>query len=241
MYGALGAGITGLGGWKALELARRGYRWLRGRRAPVKKYRKKSFTNRVRAIARGVLENKHKDLSLTNGTWYTGNSYIYAISDQVTQGDDESQRDGDTIQPTSLQIRGIITTNAAASSDTIVRVILFRWKEDMTTAHTAPTIGKILNTDAIDSFSNWDDTSNYTKLMDKVITIPLRTDGTNVVGANRPLKYYKKFKVKTRKCTFDGAGSGNGRKNHYFIIFMSNQASGYQPTFDGTFRFTFKD
>ena len=231
---AVGGTMKSIWNWIKNKKARGLSKWKRRRN-------QRGFTRRVRAIARGILENKHIEVSLASGTWYAGNSLITSISDQVTQGDNENQRDGDTIHPTSLAIRAHITSNATATSDTIVRMIIIRWKEDMTASHTLPTMTDILNTDAIDEFGNWDNSSNYTKLLDKEIVLPLRTNGASVAQVNKPIRYYKKFKMKTPKCTYDGAGSGNGRKNHYFLILMSNQPSPKQPSIDGIIRFTFKD
>lgn len=102
-------------------------------KAPRRKYRKQSLAKKAYTLAKKAYklpELKYLDI-LGSFSSISGTGQIGRM-DTVPQGTTNNTRIGDTIKPTSLKYRITMKLNAAAT-DTLVRMIFFRWvSEDPT-------------------------------------------------------------------------------------------------------------
>lgn len=115
---------------------------------PTKFARPTSWTSkiekRINKIAKNVRPPQAKSFYYNVGTIAaTTTGTITAGYTQVTQGDTDASRDGDSLIPRKLILRGAFAQNVVPNVVDTVRIIVFQWLEDNQLTPT-PTTGDIL-------------------------------------------------------------------------------------------------
>lgn len=141
------------------------------------------------------------------------------------QGQGDTQRIGDTIKCTSLNLSYSIAnpsagTTAPASLEQIVRVIVFRW---LPQDSTAPILGDVMNTTlsqyAVFTQYNDDKRDQFEVLYDKSHKVSSYQNG--FAGSSLVAQHYIKCNKKIEYTT----GTTNGTGNIY-MLYVSDQNSG---------------
>jgi hypothetical protein len=105
----------------------------------------------------------------SEGTVMTASS---SATGYLAQGDTHAQRDGASIKPLSLRLKGRFHINGSAATTT-VRVIIFQKPQ---TNATAPSPTDYLNTASPLSLKNWSERFRFRTLWDKIYTLEINTD-----------------------------------------------------------------
>ncbi len=224
------------------QYARYGARWIRGAgalppRRRVVRHRQRTFGAKVRRIIDKYKEPKLIDVDIFTSTPIVGTSLIIYLSG-IALGDDEELRDGNLIHITGYDLHMNITTDVNAVVDTVCRVVLFCVKKNQEGG--LPTVTEILEADTTEAHRQHDGVRDYRILFDNRFLIKL--PGFSGTQSLKLLDRKKVFKVPL-KTTYDGdtATITDCERNGIFILLMTNQASTFQPTFDGNLRIKFKD
>lgn len=203
---------------------RRGYRSRRRKRFMGKKSAK-SVAYRALKLAKKV--NKREELKMveTAGT-IVGPDSSGAIQNLsvVSQGNNNQNRQGDVISPTSLKLRLTASIHASATA-TQLRVILFKSK---TTAIT--TVTQIINTAAINAFKAEDYRYISKILYDKVFQLD---------SVNRPEMFLHKY-IKLGGIMGYPGSTTTPNRNGVSILLISDEAANV-PLVAYTSRLHFKD
>lgn len=158
----------------------------------------------------------------------------------ISQGDDVSNRQGNSVALDTVEIRGYVARIGVASAfaDVQVRVILFRVRatNGVTTALTNLFSPGNTSTAPMD-FYNFNyvknehgEQSNYASIIyDRRMHFPLQT-GTGAIstvpqaGGVRTFQWTHRVPRKFRKCTYDASTAtvGSTEQNHYFAFIFSN-------------------
>lgn len=230
---AAGAGVYG-----AAYLARR---WNRSRRARRQRrriqYRRsnRGFSNKVARVIHKNAEKKFHDIDISGWAPYGGASTVTYLTD-IDQGDTDATREGNMIHLKSIQLIGQVQAHATPVVDSIVRVILFTSREHETAN---PVPADILESDAIHSLYQHENKGHYKILKD--FRVPIRVVDTGGVQI-KLLKMFWKPK-KPLRVYYDGTGGGitDNRKNGVWMMVMTNQGTGTQPTWNGSLRVKYTD
>lgn len=183
------------------------------KRRPTKKYTKKrktnymnyvKNTNTVAQTAYNALklgkyvysminvEKKLHELSLAS-TACSSSGFIYPLccnnasypANAITQGDGYSQRNGASIKPKTLQIKGTIWTDATLAAGTRVRFIIFQDKH-CNNQTVFPT--SYLDAASVTAFKNYSNRFHYKTLYDR--TFQLNANSNEIAGINIFKKLY---------------------------------------------------
>lgn len=153
----------------------------------------------------------------------------------VSQGVTNIQRNGAQIEPMMLQL----DFNAARGlADSVLRVLVFRWKLDSSVINTSSVFGpEVTFSTSFPSLSpvTYDppDRKRFEVLLDRKIILD---DGKqNVV--NRTYK----INLRRRKITFSDATALSTRNNGIYIAWISDNPLASAPTVEFTTRATYKD
>lgn len=194
---------------------------------PVKKQKKqkaniKTLANKIQGY---LGELKYGTSTYTNTVSYTGT--IQSLCD-ISQGDSDTTRDGDSLTISSLELRGFFVAGDAYN---VCRVMLVQW---FPTDGVAPTISQILvntgNLYASISVKAHDYRQQFKVLYDKIL----------VVNTYNPTKmFYKKVYPKRRKIQYvAGTNTGN---NKIYIIMISDSSAVSHPSVYYDNKILFKD
>lgn len=148
----------------------------------------------------------------------------------VAQGDGQSTRDGDSLKPLHLTIRGSVTNNTTNNRTTLARIIVFRGKQENGVGFSAT---DILETSTVYSPKNYTDRFRTKILMDKVIPVP----------PNNNNSYSPKlwnFSTKIIGHVNYSAASTSIEDGGIYILYLSDQATN-PPTMDYYARLTYVD
>lgn len=203
--------------------------------------RKRRFTPVRRPLgkrqAKAVATIARKQISRTS-EWkhYTKNTTINPSTagslvdlSEVTQGDGDTNRDGDSIFASSLQVRGVIES---ADSFNRVRLIFFQW-----TPVSAPALSDLLITSAgyeVSSMYNTDKASNYKILSDRTYLV-----NQDVSGNADVRQIFMKIRINRRKIQYQAGGTTGARKVFLFAISDSGVSS--HPTVELVTKLNYRD
>lgn len=212
----------------------------KGGRTYVKKM--KTSSRRKSKTYRGLtkkqvmyLINGHKEkkfFDTVNATTIDRNGSVISLCD-IPQGDTDSTRDGDAVNPTSLQF-GLTMT--VADSYNVFRCIIFRWKPN--SGLTAPTPGRILqlvaSANAVNSPVIWDYKSQFNILYDKTWVL-----GTINVCDNQVREIQEMLPLANVPIHYT-AGSIVG-SDKIFVLFISDSGAIPDPALNYYFRVAYTD
>lgn len=185
----------------------------------------------VRKIAKRVVSSVQEFKNYYQYDTGTNVSTTGAIIDlcAVSQGDGDTNRDGDVLYKKSMELQYTI---AAADATNICRVIIFQYKPDST-----PTAANIL-LDATNvpwlSAYNLDHKQMFQVMYDKVHHLVLGADSELQSGR---IRLYGK-KLGTKKIQYDSAGTGGSNKLWMLRISDSGAVNHPAMAYYETFRFT---
>lgn len=149
----------------------------------------------------------------------TNAGLIQCLNDP-SQGDQEGNRDGDSIRCKSVSITGYLRANAAGTTTQRIRVIIFIDKENNSPGTTDPTVGttayRVLNDADYTEFKYIENSNRYKILKDK--TYMLNKDTKEEI----PFKYYKKLSLKTY---YIDQNNDTPKKNGIWFILISGSTS----------------
>lgn len=175
----------------------------RGRRRPRRNMKKKSPTNKtlnkkIKHIENNLMEIKFIDL-FTNPVTPTLAGYSDYISG-VAQGDTASTREGNIINPTSFQFRGVMQADIDAGVLAQLRIIVFWDRQPNGAAPVltgASTTQSLLDTGVITNLilspRNFNTIDRHTILYDKVHTLNPQVPLTVVAGGTTQVASMGKF------------------------------------------------
>lgn len=129
-----------------------------------------ALVNNVRRFIN--VEVKHHDVSYTAGALSTAGQVFNLCN--PAQGDTLNQRDGISIKPLHLSIRGSFRGNGSDTTANRIRVIIFRGKQENGVSFTTT---DLLETASVYSFKNYTDRFR-TKILHDKIYIPTAKAGT---------------------------------------------------------------
>lgn len=194
-------------------------RRFRGRGALNKKQRKQ-----VKALAEQVIEKKaeikHHDTVGNILTLQWASPSIFDIT-QISQSFSDTSRVGDSFELKSIHFRGMLGLGVspqfeATRLSTVIRMIMFQWKEDN---NTAPTQGDILQNVSSNLYSVYsqyklDKNKKYNILYDEIFKFDRIECVTKVID----IFVNKKF---SKKIQYSNASTTNG-VNHIYCMFITN-------------------
>lgn len=202
----------------------------------------------VRKIARNVIksmaEKKYVVGNITAQLASYDTPYVTNLTD-INQGDADTDRNGDQVRMTSLELRGTVypvSPNGVMSARLII--LLVKPGNQNLTANTqdAPGLDEILqngssNIALRDVYRN--DTKNrYQILWDRTF------DAYNIgTSASNKLSFHKMFGLKSKILQFDAAASARITKNAIYLLWFSGAtaASQQSATLDITYKLRFID
>lgn len=208
------------------------YRGAKGRAAPPGA----TFNSKVKRVINRNKERKLRDFGLATTTPIAGTSLVSLISG-IPTGNTDVDRDGNEILITGLEMNLRVMNDADVVASATYRVIIFRANKNIEGA--VPGILELLEVDEVFEHTQHDTRSDFTIIYDKIGTI---NAAVTAADRNAHILRYKKF-WKPKKCTYantSGAVAG-AEKGQYFVVMMTDQVSGLQPTFTSKFRIHFKE
>lgn len=170
-------------------------------------------------------EKKRFDVRVTSSSSTTA---AIAVLTGVAQGDDATDRNGNSILAKYMQVR-VDTTMSGSATATVTRMIIL---VDTQNQGTNPTAALILQ-DPTTYLSplNIDSTQRFTVLCDKFFTTSI--NGQRMTNYKRyiPLNFHLKY---------TGSAGSTFNKNNIFVLYMSNEATNV-PDFTLYSRLVFYD
>lgn len=164
---------------------------------------------------------KHHDIWLAQ-TDLDFNNPIVALLNGIGQGDEEPQRDGDTITMLSMSLRFVIDPSVTVSANvSIIRVLIFRWEPHR---GAGPTVGDLF-TDVtqqqmVFSHYNWENKGMFHIYYDKRFIVSNVNNSKSIMSFN----VYKKLNFKTTYNFVDGTVTSI-QKNSLWMMAFSNDIS----------------
>lgn len=183
--------------------------------------------NGVKAIKKLInVEEKYQDNSLLVSSISTGTINGF---NTIVQGGAQGQREGDSLKPQSFEVRGHLYNNAAAGSPGVVRLILFRGKNENGVGWTTT---DILETASYNSPLSFDNRKRFTVLMDKKIV--LNTNYATIASNFVSLNYSKALTGHIKYA----AGTTTVEDGGLYLLSISDLAAGHQNRFIARLRWT---
>lgn len=149
----------------------------------------------------------------------------------IPQGDGQSTRDGDSLKPLHFTFRGRLIGNSNVSNTIPVRIIFFRGKQEN---GVVPTGADILATQDLVSPKDYDERFRSKILYDKVHQLTANYSGQIV----SKMIY---FQVKMDGHITYSAASTNVENGGLYMLALSNQGVGNEPTMNYRARLTYVD
>jgi len=184
----------------------------------------------VRKIRRLInVEKKYVDAANTDVISSTGNMFGgYPIVGFISQGDANTQRDGNSVLGQSIYIQHQFKQHTSATH-TFVRVIVFVDKQQV--ADTAPTSTMVLASDDVESMYNYENKTRFEILSDKRWTFS--TGSRAAVLTHYTIPY-------NRHVRWNGTSATDYQKGQVWMLLISTEATN-TVTADTRVRFTFTD
>lgn len=193
------------------------------RRRPYNRRTRYGYFGKAGSDATKALQMAGKALSLIN-VEFKHNDNTTSIANQTTsatvqnlfiptQGDTDTNRNGDSVKVVSLQAKFDIYHNSSATN-TITRIMLI---QDKQTNGAVPNASDILSVTSVIGLRNVDWGKRFNVLFDRKV----HTDSTN------PIKFLKFYKKITVHMEFGGnAGSiADINKNSFIVLAISDEAT----------------
>lgn len=166
--------------------------------------------NYLRKLINVEFKSKTGNSATQNPT--TSGVVIGCVAPSPGTGADE--RTGNSIRLKSWNIRGTVVNNSAATTPTILRMIMFH---DLQSVGSTPSVTDILDTADVNAMRKLSTTDRFDILMDKTYHLD---------NVSNPSMVLKLFKNMHRHWKFDGSSAID---NYPFILMISNQPT-YAPT-----------
>lgn len=180
---------------------------------------------------RNQIEHKYLATNANYAPTYNG---TLANLSAITQGDTDSNRDGDAAYLTSISYRYGVRVNTTATYNTC-RIILFRW--NISTDLAAPTIAQILDNPG---YSNTPQ-SNYVEDTQRQKRFKILYDKTHTVATAGPYLISKKVHIKLRSKLSFVAGGTDGRGHIYMLVLSGDSGAANPPQFEYGSKLNFTD
>lgn len=190
----------------------------------------------VKKVVKGLSETKH-DETVTTNELVAQDSPLLEILSNVPLGDADTDREGDMIDPVSLEIRYAIRPTDATFAAT-VRVIVFQWQVDDT--DNPPAVGDILaintqlgavNSPHVASGSR----KNFRILYDRRHAMTT----SNAAHIEPQLGFVRITAKRLARVYFDGIAT---KKGQLYLLATSNQlAADDEPVLNAVTQLKFKD
>jgi len=200
------------------------------KRQGISKYRKRKrtgsrFARKVISIMNSRQEKKFFSIYATRFAPPTGTVATNFSLSEVTQGDGDTNRDGDQFYVTSIQMKYHYLGNPAYSTNVqYVRIILFQWTDSIASA-TVPSIQAILldvssNDAAVVSPYNHDTRYNFRILYDK-------THGIGLASTTMPPQTFNESVIITKGFTpkVQLEATGTGGTNKFYMLITGTAAT----------------
>ncbi len=186
-------------------------------------------------VRREITRKQEKKYLLTNQV-DVGMSFdvplLVSLCD-IAQGDGDSERDGDSCQMKSVQIRG--RTNASHTDAQFSRILLFQWLQD-----TVPTLNQVILAGTPDAHAVFEPYNHDRRHQFRILYDKTFVHGDNTNNDNRPTVYFfsaqiniglltKRFKMKN-ELRFQAAGTAATNKIYALGFSDASNAAAYRPT-----------
>lgn len=220
-------------------------RTYRKKRSVKRNYRrKKPFTpNQIKVIKKVIdkrAEQKYIETEVDAvQAWFGATSYQTCLT-LCAQGDDQTNRSGNSILAQSLQFRLVFKGDPLCGTDVLCRFIVYKAKD---CNGAIPTDTNLLQAVDVKAMRNRLYNGDYKVLYDKVKLLPQTSVSASANTPFRFCQYYKQFK-RPIKITYDDTTAviASCERNHlFFLALCSWGADAYSPTADGQFRVRFTD
>jgi len=184
-------------------------------------------------------ELKYVDVSVTPSNIPTTGTVVHVSA--IAQGDTQSTRTGNTVNVTSVSVRGSFSGATDVSVVSYMRILLVVDKEQQ--ADTAPTAAAVvLNANPVENLPNLDNLERFRVLYATHVydmrRMQLDTDATTTAPTQSA---FVDFTWKGNlKVSYNGNASTDMEKNNIYLVFLSDVAAA-TTDFSGTTRIGFTD
>lgn len=168
-------------------------------------------------------EHKQKVTSI-GSTGVAYNNVHYTDLSAISEGDDNSQRNGTSIRLYKLTGNVLINGNTAGSNDQKIRFIIFRWDDD-----TTPTVSSVLTGIAGNSL-DFMRSYNSDELKMKVIHDQIVNVSPNAGNPNVSHIYRISYKL-DHHIKYSGSDNTDGTYGRLYIMALSNTANASNPPY----------
>lgn len=185
----------------------------------------------VRQLKRTMApEHKIHDVNFANTCTTTGN--IVNLTRLIASGIDQQQRIGKVINMTSMAMRSFVTQNSSAEK-TIVRIIIFRGKQENGIAYNVDDVLQTASTASNNCLApvEWLNRTRYTILYDKTVHMSNNGDSQAFFKHRIAFKRGKVYWV---------AEDDNIENAGLYLLFISNEGTNL-PTFNSFVRIQYTD
>lgn len=159
-------------------------------------------------------EMLHKDTVITLGS---NQSNITQIID-ITQGDSDSGRTGNSILLRNIYLRGKLEINSSVTGNTRVSLILFKDKQQ--NADSTPSVTDLLKSNDPDAMLNLSQAGRYKLIWRKTYALNPVSGGRNVVDFHKYWKVYDHVR-------YNGSASTDIQKNGYYLAIISSEVTNF--------------
>lgn len=180
----------------------------------------------VKAL-KGIINSELKNHTIQNNSFNASSTGAVSLISGITQGDSDAQRNGNSVLAKTLNLKYVITNNAAAPG-TIVKVYLIKDMQQVSDSN--PTFTDVFSTSDIQSFPNWQTKKRF----------QIKDAKTFVYDTSRLTQIVEFSHVVDSHLLFNGAVSTDVQKGHYYILWVSNQSTNV-PNFTYSSRLSYYD
>lgn len=165
---------------------------------------------------RGLVNSEmlHKDTVVTLGS---NQSNITQIID-ITQGDSDSGRTGNSILLRNIYFRGKLEINTAVTGNSRISLILFKDKQQQ--ADSTPSVTDLLKSNDPDAMLNLSNAGRFKIVWRKTYTLTPVSGGKNAVDFSKYWKVYDHVR-------YNGSASTDIQKNGYFLAIVTSEGTNY--------------
>lgn len=188
------------------------------------------FTANEKAIMRVARMAKHEvkrhNVTINGGSSIDNNGSVTHLTN-IDQGVTESTRVGLSCKLVSVEVRGWVTVNSAATATT-VRVVIF---QDKSMDDVTPTVAHMFDSTDPAASRNNDNIYKFNILYDKIITLG------SASNQRVPIRFFKKMKLS--KCRWNDNDGDNTRQGQLWILTIGDESTNYPTGYlRATVRFT---
>jgi len=193
---------------------RTGYKKKAYRRPVYRKkptYNKYSFAKRVKNAIINIAAKNYKDYDVNDVTVTDdgGTTFTYPLTN-IAQGNGATERVGDSVMVSSINVRGQIRFNSTAEYNAL-RFIIFR--DNQTVADTTPSITQVLDQANPNGLMNMANVGRFTILYDRTF---------NVSAVKNPQINFKCYIPLRLKVRYNGTAGTDIQKNGLWMMATSH-------------------